>query len=223
MSCLENDLRKNVLQWPLPAEQCQNRGAADKGTPRLPRVQLARGFLSTRHLPAPFLQPPPQPWLLSSGSKAYLGPLGELPLGPTGLVLAGFPLHGPGQPRCLAEVVVDGAVEARRQHLPAAHGAVLGALAAGAGALAPPAGLPPPRAERAQRSTQVRGTRGTGWQGCARVPGAPSPSSCCCGSAHHIRVCINEGLALKPALPSAGNLGAKFFPSFCLQGDTRTS
>lgn len=115
---------------------------------------------SASHLPPG----PTQPRLLSSGSKAYLRPLRELPLGPTGLVLAGFPLHGPGQPGCLAEVIVDGAVEARCQHLPAAHGAVLEALAAGPGALTPPAGLPPPQAGKAQRNTS-KGEQGHGVAG----------------------------------------------------------
>lgn len=156
---------------------------------------------------ATFLQAPPHPWLLSSGSKAYLGPLGELPLGPTGLVLAGFPLHGPGQPRCLAEIIVDRAVKAWRQHLPAAHGAVLEALAAGPGALAPPAGLPPPE-QRKHKEHPGKGDKGQ--QGCASLPQQlllwPRSS--------HLRKC--------DALPVAGNLGPKFF-SFSLQGDTRSS
>lgn len=80
--------------------------------------------------------------------KTHLRPLGHLPLGPAGWVLADLALVRPGDVGRLAEVAVDGAVEARGDHLPAAHDAKLVALAARAGALAPAARLPPAGRER---------------------------------------------------------------------------
>lgn len=76
-------------------------------------------------------------------SRTHLGPLGHLPLGPAGRVLADLALVGPGDVGGLAQVAVHGAVEARRDHLPAAHDAELVPLPAGPGALAPAARLPP--------------------------------------------------------------------------------
>lgn len=80
--------------------------------------------------------------------KTHLRPLRHLPLGPAGWVFADLALVRPGDVGRLAEVAVDGAVEARGDHLPAAHDAELVALAARAGALAPAARLPPAGRER---------------------------------------------------------------------------
>lgn len=79
--------------------------------------------------------------MLRHGS--YLGPLGHLPLWTTGRALAGPPLHGPLQVGHGAEFTVDGAVQARRQHLPTPNLTKLETLPTGSGALAPAAGLPP--------------------------------------------------------------------------------
>lgn len=76
-------------------------------------------------------------------SPPHLGPLGYLPLRPAGRALAGSSLHRPLQVSHGAQVAVDRAVQARRQHLPAADLSELEALAAGPGALAPAARLPP--------------------------------------------------------------------------------
>lgn len=73
----------------------------------------------------------------------YLGPLRHLPLRATGRALTGPPLHRPLQVGQGAELAVDRAVQARRQHLPAADLTELETLPAGPGALAPAAGLPP--------------------------------------------------------------------------------
>lgn len=86
----------------------------------------------------------------------HLGPLRHLPLGPAGWVLADLALVRPGDVRGLAEIAVDGAVESRRDHLPAADDAELVALPAGAGTLAPAARLPPAET----RETVVIGTAG---------------------------------------------------------------
>lgn len=139
-------------------------------------VQLGRASsaLTTGKHPtsALFLQTPARPWMQSS-PDAYLRPLRELPLGSAGLVLAGFPLYGPGQPSRLAEVIVNRAVEAWSQHLPAAHGAVLVALATGPGALTPPACFPPPQADPRRGNTKQNPGKGPGdggWLGSVRVP-----------------------------------------------------
>lgn len=75
--------------------------------------------------------------------EPHLRPLCHLPLRAAGGALAGAPLQGALQVGHGAEVTVDGAVQARGQHLPAADLPELEALTAGPGALAPAARLPP--------------------------------------------------------------------------------
>lgn len=99
----------------------------------------------------------------------YLGPLRHLPLGPAGWVLADLALIRPGDVSGLAEVAVDGAVESRRDHLPAADDAELVALPAGAGALAPAARLPPVEARRGHRARH-------GWTGAGASHGKTLPA-----------------------------------------------
>lgn len=77
-----------------------------------------------------------------STDVSYLGPLGHLPLWAAGGALAGPSLHGSLQVGHGAEVAVDRAVQARRQHLPTADLTKLETLPAGPGALAPAARLP---------------------------------------------------------------------------------
>jgi len=98
----------------------------------------------------------------------HLGPLGHLPLGPAGWVLADLALVRAGDVSRLAEVAVDGAVEPRRDHLPAADDAELVALAAGAGALAPAARLPPAEAREAIALGTAGPEHPTGWENPAR-------------------------------------------------------
>lgn len=86
---------------------------------------------------------------------SYRRPLSHLPLGAAGGALAGPSLYGSLQVGHGAEVTVDRAVQARREHLPAANLPKLKTLAAGPRALAPAAGLPP-------------GRRATGWTTCCR-------------------------------------------------------
>lgn len=84
---------------------------------------------------------------------SYLGPLGHLPLWTTGRALAGPPLHGPLQVGHGAEFTVDGAVQARRQHLPTPNLTKLETLPTGSRALAPAAGLPPEHEQTRTSST----------------------------------------------------------------------
>lgn len=86
---------------------------------------------------------------------SYRRPLSHLPLGAAGGALAGPSLYGSLQVGHGAEVTVDRAVQARREHLPAANLPKLKTLAAGPRALAPAAGLPP-------------GRRAIGWTTCCR-------------------------------------------------------
>lgn len=79
------------------------------------------------------------------GCILYHCPLSHLPLGAAGGALAGPSLHGSLQVGHGAEVTVDRAVQARREHLPTADLAKLEPLAAGPRALAPAARLPPER------------------------------------------------------------------------------
>lgn len=74
--------------------------------------------------------------------ESYLCPLCYLPLWTAGGTLARSSLHGSLQVGHGAEVAVDRAVEAWREHLPAANLAKLETLSAGPGALAPAARLP---------------------------------------------------------------------------------
>lgn len=76
---------------------------------------------------------------------SYLGPLCHLPLRTTGRALTGPPLHGSLQVGHGAEVTVDGAVQARGEHLPTANLAELETLPAGPWTLTPAAGLPSER------------------------------------------------------------------------------
>lgn len=89
--------------------------------------------------------------MLRHGS--YLGPLGHLPLWTTGRALAGPPLHGPLQVGHGAEFTVDGAVQARRQHLPTPNLTKLETLPTGSRTLAPAAGLPPEHEQTRTSST----------------------------------------------------------------------
>lgn len=73
---------------------------------------------------------------------SYLGPLCHLPLRATGWALTRPPLYGSLQVGHGAEVTVDGAVQAWREHLPAANLAELETLPAGPWTLAPATGLP---------------------------------------------------------------------------------
>lgn len=97
------------------------------------------------------------PYLRTPSDLSYLCPLGHLPLGAAGRALAGPPLHGPLQVGGGAEVAVDRAVQARRDHLPAADLTELETLPAGPGALAPAARLPPENDSR----SRVRGSVGS--------------------------------------------------------------
>lgn len=78
----------------------------------------------------------------------YRRPFRHLPLGAAGGALAGPSLHGSLQVGHGAKVTVYRAVQARREHLPAADLSKLETFAAGPRALAPAAGLPPGRRAR---------------------------------------------------------------------------
>lgn len=79
----------------------RGREKGGKGSTCFPRAQLGSASSALIRGKRPtfviFLQASAHPQMRSSPA-AYLRPLRELPLRPTGLVLAGFPLHGPGQP-----------------------------------------------------------------------------------------------------------------------------
>lgn len=81
-------------------------------------------------------------------TAAYLGPLRHLPLGSTALALTNLSIGRFVQVVRQTQRVVDGGVEAGGEHLPAAHRAVLDALATRPRALAPTARLPPEDAIR---------------------------------------------------------------------------
>lgn len=98
-------------------------------------------------------------------ARIYLRPLRHFPLWPTSRVLADFPLFWPSDVSRFAQVAVDGAVQARREHLPATDNPELVAFSAGPGTLAPAAGLPPVQHKVVFQDEEQEGQPGQALQG----------------------------------------------------------
>lgn len=169
----------------MSAEQCQNKAAADRGTPCFPSVQWPGASSAPNICQSPSSRPHPAPaaqlWEQSLPQTTQRAPTGA---------------HRP----CSCRLSSPWAWPARLPHrghrrrscrspVPASSSSArcgTGSPRRRSGSTHSTGWSPTSTSRESTKEHPVRGSRAMGWQGCACTPRAPSPSSCCWGSAHHI-------------------------------------